>query len=74
MVKAKLFVIQVSKGGEWEPECLYKGDLGQAMRYAERTYSNTGSRVVRVKTPAEYEEYAVLETLGEGFAITEWVN
>jgi hypothetical protein len=74
MKKAKLFVIQVSKGGKWDSECLYKGDLGQAMRYTERTYGHTGSRVVRVKTPAEYEKYAVLETLGEGFAITEWTN
>jgi hypothetical protein len=74
MVKAKLFVIQVSKGGEWEPECLYKGDLGQAMRYADQTYGHTGSRVVRVKNPVEYEEYAALETLGEGAAITEWEN
>jgi hypothetical protein len=74
MKKAKLFAIQISKGGVWDSECLYKGDLRKAMSYADSVYGSAGSRVIRVKTPAEYDKYLMLEVLGDGQATTEWVN
>ena len=72
MKQAKLFVIQISKGGVWNPECLYKGTFKQALKYVDSVYGSTGSRVVRVKTPEEYKKYSALEVLGEGDATTEW--
>ena len=72
--RVKLFVIEVNKGGTWEPECLYKGNLREALEYVAGVYSDFGSRIKRVKTPAENEEFLSLVVVGEGEAQTEWVN
>jgi hypothetical protein len=75
MDRVKLFVIQVSKGGTWDSECLYKGDLRQALTYATDEFGITASRIKRVKTPAEAGELkAKLKVVGEGAAQTEWMN
>jgi hypothetical protein len=73
--RVKLFVIEVNKGGTWEAECLYKGTLRDALEYVAGVYSDFGSRIKRVKTPAEAGEYSTkLVVVGEGEAQTEWVN
>jgi hypothetical protein len=73
--RLKLFVIEVSKGGTWEPECLFKGNLVDALEYAAGVYSDFGSRIKRVLTPAAFSEYSTeLVVCGEGSAQTEWVN
>jgi len=75
MKTAKLFVIEVNKGGTWEPECLYKGTLKDALEYVAGVYSDFGSRVKRVKTPAEFGTLpAKLVLVAGGMAHTEWVN
>ena len=74
MKRVKLFVIEICKGGTWEPECLYKGNLKDALEYVAGVYSDFGSRVKRVKTPAEVDQFSKLEVMGEGAAQTEWVN
>jgi hypothetical protein len=75
MKQVKLFVIEISKGGTWEPECLYKGNLKDALEYVAGVYSDFGSRVKRVRTPADAGEYSTkLVVVGEGTAQTEWVN
>ena len=75
MKTAKLFVIEICKGGTWEAECLYKGNLREALEYVAGVYSDFGSRIKRVKTPADAGEYSMkLVVMGEGSAQTEWVN
>ena len=74
MKTLKLFVIEIYKGDTWEPECLYKGTLQGALRYVAGIYSDFGSRIKRVKTPAENDLYPKLAVIGGGTAQTEWVN
>ncbi len=75
-MRVKLFVIQVSKGGTWDSECLYKGTFRDTLAYAGRLLANpSAGRIVRVKTPAEFDELqANLVIFGKGAAQTEWVN
>ena len=75
MKRVKLFVVEIYKGDTWEAVCLYKGNLKDALEYVAGVYSEFGSRVKRVKTPAEAGEYSMkLVVVGEGAVQTEWMN
>jgi hypothetical protein len=75
MKRVKLFVIEICKGGTWEAECLFKGNIQVALLHVNQVYSGFGSRIKRIKTPAEFDQLsAKLEVMGEGMAQTEWVN
>ena len=72
-MRRKLFVIQDTDSKVCASLCLFKGDLRGALEYAQSNYG-PNTRVKRVKTPAEFDNYSILDIHGDGFARTEWVN
>lgn len=71
---AKLFVIQVYQGDRWVSKSLYKGPFPVALLHAEGDHGSAASRVKRVKTPAELDQFSNLPVAGQGALQTEWVN
>jgi len=73
-MRRKLFRIQTYQGDRWADVALYKGTFRSAMNYVRQVYEGGASRIKRIKTPAEYEQYMSLPIFGEGHARTEWTN
>ena len=69
----KLFVIEQFTHEGWHPAYLHRGEFRWALNRAH-ALMGLCTRVRRVKTPAERDQYLHLTTMGDKTARTEWVN
>ncbi len=73
MKRRKLYVVDMHNGCQWEPRYLQRGEFRWVLNKAQ-SLMGLCTRVRRVKTPAERDQYLHLNTLGDTTARTEWVN
>jgi len=72
-MRKKLYVAEEWTGSKWEPRYLQRGEFRWALNKAQALLGLC-TRVRRVKTPAERNQYLHLSTIGDNTARTEWVN
>jgi len=71
----KLFVVEVLTKTGWIPRYLHRGEFRRILKKANLpAFLGIESRVRRVKTPAEQDQYLLLNIIGDRTARTEWVN
>ena len=73
MQRIKLYVVEEWSVDKWEPRYLQRGKFEWVLNKAQAMVG-LHSRVRRVKTPGERDQYQHLDTLGIDLAITEWVG
>lgn len=73
MGRMKLYVVDMHNGKQWGPSYLQRGEFKQVFNRAQ-SLLGLCSRVRRVKTPAERDQYLHLNMVGDRLARTEWVN
>ncbi len=72
MKRMKLYVVEEWSGDKWEPRYLQRGEFRWVLHKAQSLIGQC-TRVRRVKTPAERDQYLHLNTIGNK-AKTEWLN